>query len=606
MKEYIKIRSSAHYGIFKGVTIITHGDQSIQIKGMNSYKLLEVLFPMMNGTKTMKEIVSKFGLHHQPVIEYILDQLINKNVVQVLNKVSWENATCTAESYLLDFLSDYYENPNEKFISIKKTRFYLIGKNHLSRSFRESLIPYQVEISEFENIQEFEKLILTEGVQDDGIVVYTFEELDTKLNEYLTVYCKQLNIPLATIGICGNFVVAGPIQYRGSACLSCLIEKNKELKNKMSLFERTEEFDLSPLHMCLVGSYLAFQIILYIASDHGCSDHKCEIIGNAVVLNSNTLTLDIVPVEVHPDCELEHLSSSNIPFEFNYDSALNWLKNPYIGLVEETDNQTMVQLPLRLHMLHYLKPSVIVIGCGESIDAAKEASYFKSIEMTIQNDSNKLHKLDINETGNRNIIIINRDRQTVVKHLRNHLGKELFLTLVFQKEKLHSLDINSLQVGEWSRLMKILSVVFGYSIEIVGYQKWTEHFFTVGTRFIPMSEDATTFPTQIKNQILVGSGTTIEEAMFMSLLYGTSYLQAFCQNSLDTDLDITICLSTEWGSLDTKEDFEQILNDINEMGYKAHLNQFSDLVIGWIDLNKKIDTATTTTMTSVTDYINLS
>ncbi|WP_339191816.1 hypothetical protein [Bacillus sp. FSL K6-1003] len=583
MKEYIKIRSAAHYGILNGGTIITHGDQSIQINGINSYKLIEVLFPIMNGTKTMKEIVSKFGAHQQPVIESIINQLINKNIVQILNKISWEATTCVAERHLLDLLSDYYDNPNEKFISIKKTRFYLLGKNHLSKSFRESLISYQVEISEFEDVQEFKKLILKEGVQDNGIVVYTFEELNTKINEDLSLYCKKLNIPLATMGICGDFVVAGPIQYRESACLSCLIKKNKETNRKMSLFKRTEEYDVSPLHMCLVGSYLAFQIIRYIASDYGHSDDECEIVENAAVLNTNTLEFDIVPVEVHPDCGEGHLSFLDILCKISYDRLLNWITNPYVGLVEETDTQTMVQLPLRLHMLHYLKPSSIVLGCGESIDAAKEASYFKSIEMAIKHDFDKLHKLNINVTGNRNIIIVNRDRQTVAKNLRNQLGKELFLTFYFQNKILNRLDIQSLQVGEWSRLMKILSVGFGYSVEMVGYQKWTKHFFTVGTRFIPKGNGATTFPTQINNQILIGSGSTIEEAMFMSLLYGMSFLQAFSQNSFD--IDLTISLATEWRNFNNKKDYEQVLNDINEMGYKPNLNKFTDLTIGWIDLN---------------------
>ncbi|PFI78926.1 hypothetical protein [Bacillus cereus] len=579
MKEYLKIKSSVHYGILNELTTIYHGDQSIQLKGIHSYKLLEILFPILDGTKTLEDLVNIFGPERRIVIQNLLSQLVKKNMIQVLKKVSWEAATCAAERNLLDYLSDHYDNPNDRLYSIKNARAYLIGKNNLSKSIRESLSHYQIEITEFGDMHEFEQVVSNERVRDNSIVIYSFEKMDNYLIEYISNYCKKIGITLATVGICGNYTVIGPIQYADSPCLSCLIQRNIEVKHKQSLLERTIEFDVSPLHLSLAGAYLAFQIIRFIASDNGHLDYKCELIENAVILNTETLELEVVPVEIHPKCKVGHSASSDSLLKTEYDKVINWIRNPYVGLVVEPDAQTMVQLPLRLHKLHYLKSSKIVVGCGEKIDSAKEAAYLQTIEMDLQSDHSKLKRLNINAADEKSIIV-DRDNESVLNKICNYLGEKLFLTSVLQKEKIQTLDVDFLLSGEWSRLMKIISVGFCHSVEIVGYRRLGEHFFTVGTRLNQKDKNKSNNESQFRDKIFVGSGTTLEEAMFKSLLHGTASLQALYQNKSNSE--IVINLSAEWGKPKTEENFEQILTDLNKMGYKVHLNQFKDFAIGWI------------------------
>lgn len=404
--EKLKLKSDTFYLKTEKGVYFKNNRGSFEINGSSVYQLIELVHPLLNGKRSLEQILEQFSDKLKPYVNKIIEALIENGFIKDLNHEKEPHDKTIAERFpeLIAFIDNHSDSASYRLEKFTQKKLLFIVDEKFYRPLFYSAIEYGIQTVDIIYIGDTTEQLHSETQADTTLniiaqanrlsstllsdykdydaVVYAITDIKYDEIKQIRAYAGREDIPLYPAFIHGTQSYIGPSSSAEShSCMGCLYQW-------MTSDEVTSQGEPSDNLLYIISHYLLFGVFKDLTGLD-----MSDFIDQSYIIDNQQLTVDIEPISTHPSCQFCNKSSSELPIFVNESEITEQiiklecsLFNPIIDF----SPGDLPQAPLSQYslLLNTQSSKQRVIGYGMTHIKAKLDTFFRGVECFLKPFSN--------------------------------------------------------------------------------------------------------------------------------------------------------------------------------------------------------------------------
>jgi hypothetical protein len=412
MTMYPKLRQDVFFEPIPNGVKLFFGDEQRLLSGQNLYPLLQRLAPLLNGERSLEEIVAPLNPEKGSQVRALVENLHEIHAVRDkasdLEAPRLEPEVRALYAPTLSFLESLSEYATRHFLSFREARIAVVGAGSAMRTLGPALWEAGARHGQVILLGNDEHLggmrqRLTQHAQLDSRLQWTLEAMpdttmpdssdtlsralrgcdlvvavgEADLVERLETYCVQLEVTMLPVMYAQSYALVGPFVHPqprasgiGAGCVKCA---------QVRIDLRAPRPD-TPTAWAFVGARAVLEAFKHLASLSAPCDHRLlRIDANQLVESDHRL----IPDGSCERCAAAHHELASIT-ETAWPVVADELVDPFCGLLASVEPEALPQLPICLWAVRFRDASQPpLLSPGGNHQHAKRRGILNGLALTL-------------------------------------------------------------------------------------------------------------------------------------------------------------------------------------------------------------------------------